>query len=116
MATEQYVVNFPANLGSLEELERRCQIEQVNRPANIKSLALGTSNGENATIGVFEGASSVQFGRLTFVEYKTDVDEQSLKAVHQSKGDDFLFKGAAYIQNNSVTLLAFGGHGPGDRP
>lgn len=116
MATEQYVVNYPAGVSSLKDLERTCEVEQVNRLANIKSLGLGTSAGTNITIGVFEGASSVRFGRLTFVELKTDVDEHGLKAVHQSKGGTFLFKGAAYIQNNPVTLLAFGAHGPGDRP
>jgi hypothetical protein len=107
---------YPADMSSLDALKLVCEADEANLLAELVSLQLGTDNEAKVTIGVYEVASGLRFGHLALDEYKADVDEQSLKAIHQSKGDTFLFKGAAYIQNNPVTLLAFGGHGPGDHP
>ena len=116
MAEQQFTRAYPADMSSLDALKLACEADEANLLANIVSLQLGTDNGAKVTIGVFEVASGLKFGHLAFDEYKADVDEQSLKAIRTKKGDTFLFKGEAYIQNSPVRLLAFGGHGTGDRP
>src|ERR1700682_6134991 len=96
---------YPANMSSLQALELTCEADEANLSAKIVSLQLGTDDGAKVTAGGYEVASGVKFGHLAFEEYKTTVDEQSLKAIHQAKGDTFLFKGEAYVQNNPIKVL-----------
>jgi hypothetical protein len=107
MAAQQFTKAYAANMSSLEGLETTCEADEANLMAKIISLQLATDDGAKVTAGKYERARGVQLGNLAFEEYKTDVDEQSLKAIHQANGDTFLFKGEAYVQNNRLKVLVF---------
>jgi len=116
MLAERRTRIYDANIGSLDALEHVCRAAADEFAAQIISLELVTINGNKATLATYEVASRMTARHLALVEYKSEVEEQSLRATHISKGDTFLFKGEAYVQNNPVKLLAFGGHGTGDPP
>lgn len=116
MLAELLTKFYDAHISSLEALAIACAADERQCAGKITNLELGTNSGAQATKATYEITGDMTVRELAFVEYKSDVDEHSLKAKHTSKGYDFLFKGAAYIQNNSVKLLAFGGHEVGDPP
>jgi hypothetical protein len=107
MAAQQFTRAYAENMSSLNGLELTCEADEANLRAKIISLQLGTDNGTKVTVGKYEVATGIKFGHLAFEQYQTDVDEQSLKAIHQGKGDTFLFKGEAYVTNNAIKVLVF---------
>lgn len=98
---------YPKNMSSLNGLELTCETDEADLAAKLTSLALGKDDGTDVTAASYEEVDGVKLGHLAFEQYETDVDEQSLKAIHQTKGDTFLFKGEAYVQNNPVKVLVF---------
>jgi hypothetical protein len=99
---------YATNMSSIKALELTCEADEANLSAKIISLQLGTDDGTKVTAGTYDdSASGINFGHLAFEEYKTAVDEQSLKAIHQSKGDSFIKNGEAYIQDKVVKVLLF---------
>ena len=108
MAANQHTFAYDGNMSSLKGLEFSCERDEADLSAEIMSLQFATEDGAHMTAAVYEDADDMmQLGNLAFGEYKTDTDEQSLKAIHQSRGDTFLFKGAAYIMGKAVNILAF---------
>lgn len=107
MAANQHTFAYPANMSSLKGLEISCERDEADLSAKIKSLQLATDDGADVTAAIYEYEDDMRLGNLAFEEYKTDVDGQSRKAIHQSQGDAFLFQGEAYIMGKAVRLLAF---------
>jgi hypothetical protein len=107
MAEQQFTKAYDANMSSLKGLETTCEADEANLTAKIISLQLATDDGAKVTAGKYERARGIALGNLAFEEYKTDVDEQSIKAIHQAKGDTFLFKGEAYVKNSPLKVLIF---------
>jgi len=104
---EQFTRAYASDMSSLNGLELTCEADEANLSAKITSLQLATDDGKKVTAAVYEDVDGVKLGHLAFEEYKTAVDETSLKAIHQSKGDTFLFKGNAYVQGEPVKVLVF---------
>ena len=96
---------YTANMSSLKGLETTCEADEANLTARIVSLELGTDDDTDVTVGDYEEDDTTILGELSFEEYKTDVDEQSLKAIH--KDDTFLFKGNAFVKSMPVKVLVF---------
>jgi hypothetical protein len=94
-------------MSSLNGLELTCEKDEADLSARILSLQLATDDGADVTAGIYEDDDETTLGNLAFEEYKTDVDEQSIKAIHQAKGDTFLFKGEAYVKNSPLKVLIF---------
>jgi len=107
MAAQQFTKAYAANMSSLKALETTCEADEANLTAKIISLQLATDDGVKVTAGKYERARGIKLGNLAFEQYETEVDEQSLKAIHQAKGDTFLFKGGAYVQDKPVKVLVF---------
>jgi hypothetical protein len=107
MAAQQFTKAYAANMSSLKGLETTCEADEANLTAKIISLQLATDDGAKVTAGKYERARGIKLGNLAFEEYKTDVDVESLKAIHKAKGDTFLFKGEAYVNNNAIKVLVF---------
>jgi hypothetical protein len=107
MAENQHTRAYGADMSSLQGLELTCEKDEADLAARILSLELATDDGVDVTAGIYEDDDETKLGNLVFEQYETDVDEQSIKAIHQAKGDTFLFKGKAYIQNNAVKVLVF---------
>lgn len=104
---KQFQRAYTVNMSSLKALEIRCEADEANLTAKITNLQLGTTDGTKVTAGIYERALGVMLGNLAFEEFKTDVDKGSIKAIHQTKGDTFLFEGAAYITGNPIKVLVF---------
>lgn len=104
---EKFTKAYASNMSSPKGLKTTCEADEGNLLAKLISLELATTDGTKATAGIYEEEHGMKLGHLAFEEYKTDVDETSLKAIHQTKGDTFLFKGQAYIQDKPVKLLVF---------
>ncbi|HEX8177712.1 MAG TPA: hypothetical protein VF543_21665 [Pyrinomonadaceae bacterium] len=98
---------YAATMSSLKALELTCEKDEADLSAKILSLQLATNNGDDVTAGIYQDSDDDNLGELAFEEYKTAVDEQSIKAIHQTQGDTFLFKGEAYVKNKPIKLLAF---------
>lgn len=104
----KHTVAYGANdIISLEILEISCERDEANLFADIKEVARATDDGVNVTAVIYEDVDDFEMGHLTFVKYQTDVDEQSLKAIHKAQGETFLFKGEAYVNKNPVKVLVF---------
>lgn len=106
-ADNQHTRAYDAGMSSLKALEITCEADESNLLAKITGLALGEDDGTDVTVGDYEDDDTTMLGELTFEQYETDVDKQSLKAIHKTKGDTFLFEGEAFIKNSPVKLLAF---------
>jgi hypothetical protein len=107
MADNQHTRAYGADMSSLKGLELTCEKDEADLVARILSLQLATDDGADVTAGIYEDDDETTLGNLALEQYETDVDEQSIKAIHQAKGDTFLFKGEAYVQNNPVKALVF---------
>lgn len=106
MAAQQFTKAYDANM-PLNGLETTCESDENNLTAKIISLQLATDNGTKVTAGKYERARGIKLGNLAFEQYKTDVDAGSLKAIHKTKGDTFLFEGEAYVNNSAIKVLVF---------
>lgn len=103
-----HTVAYGANdIDSLATLELSCERDEGNLFAKIVKLELAAADGAKATAATYEEVDNFKIGHLTLVEYQTDVDAQSLTAIHVSQGEQFLFKGKAYVKNSAVNVLVF---------
>ena len=98
---------YAADMSSVKALELTCEKDEADLSARIVSLQLAQDDGTDVTAGKYEDDDESTLGNLAFEEYQTDVDAQSLKAIHASKGDTFLFAGTAYIQTAAKKILVF---------
>jgi hypothetical protein len=98
---------YPITMSSVQALENRCETDESGLTARITSLQLATDDGEKVTGATYTPDEETELGELSIEEYKTDVDISSLKAIHQTKGDEFLFKGEAYVKTNPIKVLVF---------
>jgi hypothetical protein len=107
----RYVIAYGANdIDSLKTLELSCERDEGHLFAKIVSLQLSkTSNGEIVTAATYEESEIISSSDLSLVEYTTDADEQSQKAMHLSRGETLLLKGEAYIKNRVMKVLVFRG-------
>jgi hypothetical protein len=107
MATKTFVVAYGANIGSLNTLEFSCEADEANFTAKIVKIQPAKVDEKDATAATYEAVPLAKLGNLAFVEYKTDVDEQSEKAIHKAKGDTFLIKGEAFVKGKRTKVLVF---------
>jgi hypothetical protein len=107
MAAQQHTRAYGANMSTLKGLELTCEKDEADLTARIISLQLATDDGANVSAGIYEDDDDIALGHLSFEEYQTDVDVGSLKAIHQTKGDTFLFAGDAYVNSSPIKVLVF---------
>ena len=107
MAANQHTRAYGADMSSLKGLELTCEKDEADLAARILSLQLATDDGADVTAGIYEDDDETTLGNLAFEQYETDVDAGSLKAIHQTKGDTFLFAGQAYVNNSPIKVLVF---------
>lgn len=106
---KQFTKAYGANdIGSLQTLDLTVEADEANLSAKVISLQLAqTEEGDKATAIKYERAKNINFGQLTLVQYKTDVDEQSEMAIHTTQGETFQCKGQAYIKGKATKILVF---------
>lgn len=107
MAANQTTRAYGADMSSLKGLELTCEKDEADLAARITSLQLATDDGADVTAGIYEDDVETKLGNLALEQYQTDVDAGSLKAIHQTKGDTFLFAGEAYVNNSPIKVLVF---------
>ena len=98
---------YVATMSSVKGLELTCEKDEADLFARIISLQLAKDDGTDVTAGKYEDDDESVLGNLAMEAYKTDVDAQSIKAIHKTKGDTFLFAGEAYIQTKATKVLVF---------
>lgn len=104
---EPFVKAYAATMSSVKGLELTCEKDEADLFARVVSLQLAKDDGTDVTAGKYEEDLEGNLGNLAIEQYKTDVDEGSIKAIHKTKGDTFLFKGEAYIVNKATKILVF---------
>src|SRR5437868_13106454 len=93
---EKHTVAYGANdIDSLETLELSCERDEINLFSKIKEIRLAKDDSLDVTAVIYEEVDDLDIGELLFEQFKTDVDEQSLKAIHKALGDPI--KGQAFI-------------------
>src|ERR1043165_713047 len=92
----KHTIAYGANdIDSLESLELSCERDEAHLFAKIKEIRLAKDDDMNVTAVIYEDADDLDMGELTFEQFKTDVDESSLRAIHKSLGEPV--KGRAFI-------------------
>jgi hypothetical protein len=108
MAAKQRIRAYGANMSSVNGLELTCEKQEADVQSKIISLELAKfEDGTKVTKAVYEEDDDIKVGHLSFEEIKTPTDVTSLKAIHKTKGDTFLFEGAAFIKDTATKLLVF---------
>lgn len=108
MAAKQRIRAYGANMSSLNGLEITCEKQEAEIQSKIISLELAKfEDGTKVTKAVYEEDDNTKVGHLSFEEFKTPTDVTSLKAIHKTKGDTFLFEGAAFIKDKATKVLVF---------
>lgn len=98
---------YTATMSSVKGLELTCEKDEADLTARLISLQIAKDDGTDVTAGKYEEDDESEVGNLAIEDYKTDVDEGSIKAIHKTKGNTFLFKGEAYIQSQRTKVLVF---------
>ena len=108
MAAKQHTRAYGANMSSLNGLELTCESDEANLTAKLKSLELAKlDDNTKVTKAVYEENDDIILGRLIFEEFKTDVDVDSLKAIHKTKSEPFVCKGEAFINGKAKKVIVF---------
>lgn len=108
MAAKQHTRAYGANMSSLDGLELTCEKDEADLTAKLISLGLAKLDDETkVTKAVFQEDDDIKLGHLSFEEFKTPTDVESLKATHKTKGDTFLFEGQAFVKNKAIKVLVF---------
>ena len=102
-----HIAAYAADIASLEALELSAERDEGNWFSKIKAVELAEDDGADVTAITYQETEDMDLSELAFEKYATDVDVQSIKAIHQTKGDTFLFKGEAYIQTQPTKILVF---------
>ena len=98
---------YVASMSSVKALELTCEADEGNLLAKITSMELGTDDGTDVTVADYQDDDTTMLGELSIEEFKTDTDRQSIKAIHKTRGDTFLFEGKAFIKNKATNVLVF---------
>lgn len=98
---------YANDIESLKSLELSCERDEINWFSKIRSLQLAVDDGADVTAAIYAETPDMDLGELIFENYETDVDVQSLKAIHKALGEPI--KGAAYVKGKSVKVLIFRG-------
>jgi hypothetical protein len=107
MAAKQRTRVYGADMSSLKGLELTCEKQEADLTSRLIRLRKATNDGVNVTAGIYEEDDDTKLGHLSFEEFKTPTDVESLKAIHKTKGDTFLFEGEAFVKNKLIKVLAF---------
>lgn len=108
MAAKQRIRAYGADISSISGLELTCEKQEADLTSRIISLELAKlDDGTRVTKAGYEEDDSIKLGHLSFEQFKTPTDVTSLKAIHKTKGDTFLFQGDAFIKNKATKVLAF---------
>lgn len=108
MAGKQRIRAYEANMSSINGLELTCEKQEGDVQSKLISLEQAKfEDGTKVTKAVYEEDDDLKVGHLSFEEFKTPTDVTSLKAIHKTRGDTFLFEGAAFIKDKPVKLLVF---------
>jgi hypothetical protein len=95
-------------MSSLGGLELTCETDEANLTAKLISLELAKLDDDTkVTKAVYQENDDIKLGHLSFEEFKTPTDVTSLKAIHKTKGDTFLFEGQAFVKNKAIKVLVF---------
>lgn len=108
MAAKQRIRAYEGTMSSINGLELTCEKQEADVQSKLISLELAKfEDGTKVTKAVYEEDDDVKVGHLSFEEFKTPTDVTSLKAIHKTKGDTFLFEGAAFIKDKATKILVF---------
>jgi hypothetical protein len=106
----QHTAVYGANeVASLQDLESSCKRDEADWTAKMIKLERVKNDGKDATAVTYEEVDNIKVGHITLVEYKTEVDKQSLTAIHEAQGETLVLKdgGEAYVNGKAVKVLVF---------
>ena len=108
MPTQRVVAYGADTMNSLSILERTCERDESRLTSKIVKLQLAEVDGKKAIAATYEEVDDIKVGHLSFEEYKTAVDKQSLTAIHISRGETVALEdGEAYIKGTELKVLVF---------
>jgi hypothetical protein len=106
--TQAYEANKINSVQALASTSRR---DELALKAKIVNLELAKVDDIKVTSVTYNSVDDVNtLGELVFIQYTNDVDKLSQIAIQKSKGNLFLFEGAAYINNQPSKVLVFRKH------
>jgi hypothetical protein len=108
-ASVKHTVAYSAkDIKSLKSLEFSCERDEANLFSNVESMQLAAlEDGTKATAVIYKEVDDFDMGFLTLVEYTSEADRQSKRAIHEAQGETFLINGEAYVNNNPIKVMVF---------
>lgn len=95
-------------IGTLKDLELSCERDEGTHESNVTAVKRAKDeNGGKLTAVTYKFVDDFKMGRLTILEYKTDVDKGSIKTIQKSKGETFICEGEAFVKGKPVKILVF---------
>jgi len=105
----QRVVAYGADtMDSLTTLELTCERDEARLTSKIIRIQLAEVDGKKAIAATYERVDDVRVGHLSLEQYQTEVDKQSLEAIHKARGETIAVDdGEAYIKGADTKVLVF---------
>jgi hypothetical protein len=104
---EETIAYKATEVDSLATLERSCERDEAVHKTNVTAMKRAMDEGVKVTAVTYKKVSNFDMGHITIVQYKDEVEKQSLKAIHQTQGETFICEGGAFVQSNPVEVLVF---------
>lgn len=99
---------YPKTMSSVRALQLRCEADEAGLTAALISLQLARDeDDEDVTAGHYEFADGLNLGHLIFEEFATEVDLNSLIAIHQTRKEPLVCTGRAFINSAPKNIVVF---------
>lgn len=105
---EEIIAYKAEDIDSLKTLETSCERDEAAHFSNVKAMKRVTNEkGDKLTAVTYKFVDDFKMGHLTILQYDTDVDKSSKKAIQKSKGETFICEGEAFVKGKAVEVLVF---------
>lgn len=106
---EEIIAYKEEEINTLKDLELSCERDEAAHLSNVTAVKRAVNeDGDRLTAVTYKFVDDFKMGRLTILEYKTEVDISSIKAVQtKTKGETFICEGEAFVKGKAVKILVF---------
>ena len=99
---------YSKDMSSLDGLKLTCEGDEAGLTAKLVSLQLARDeDGEDVTAAHYEIADGLNLGHLIFEEFVTEIDLNSLIAIHQTRKEPLVCTGRAFIAGAAKNVVVF---------
>ena len=95
-----------ATFDTLEKLRKRCEVDEKQHTAKMKSLELATNDGKKGTLGTYERVPTLQMKvGLLFDEFNTEGEALQIEAKRMSEGHSPMYRTKVRIGADAKNIV-----------